>query len=1256
MTSRKSVGRAVLYGLGLAPAVLMLVYYAIEYIPAQHEYFVNLRFRSLAVIGSRLQTKVQRLAATLNAAATLHYPAAYIAAVVPDVHIAVTPCAAAQPAVQFTEDGVRFRSGTNCFAASIAQILGESAKDELFEHVLIADSQGKVAYQSGKTSPRIADLSKMLAAPADSKAGPREGNGTDSDTIRLIRLDDSDFMLLVQPVRIQVDASAQVLLLCGLVRSDVLKQEERHVPPRYLLLIVIPLLVILLGGPYLKVLLLTRTGRLAFRDLVSLCLCTLLAASIVTFSLAACHQEGQSGRESKENLRALATWLNDQLLTEIKGFHTVLLSYDGTFSVASGGTAPPDAASLPIATAGGRIVPFDFVFWTNAGGCQVTKWTTRQFITPRVEQTTQEHFRNILAKRLWTFQAQPQFEFTIQTLMSPTTSQLIAVMAIPSLRAGAAVRGCGQAASPVVSISLVAPIRSLTSPLMPPGAGFAVFEPDGRVLFHSSPARNLHENLFQEIRSPEDLRDAVALGQTRAEEAYYRGRKMMFYVQPVTGIIGIPWSIAVFQELEPHQALVGHVVAGTIVLFTLLLGAICVWILLLAVAARVRLRIPLHRIPEFFLSRIWPDEGRRPLFRRLAIELSLVTAVSLAVLVWGWATIHESSGWLLPFCFVAPLFAVVLASVRLWDAPPASADAPLEGRKQPAYVACVTLCMAMIAVLPTLGLFCIVGASESRTHLRQRQQELLKAVNARQTRLVADVESSRALSEQNKALLRASLARDTEIEKASGRGPDIFHLWQTSVYVARHQDIGKNPDEVDQERRQRLRSLLGWVGRDSEEATACCRWSVSGGTRVTMSSESGGGRDMVVSSALPSLPVPTNPAWWAAVAALVACGYAWNCLAFRRLYLLGCRCLPLPPLADPPLKVEASGHLLVLGLPLARKDSMVRDWLGCVPPRVNLYNAHFSPSWLEETVRRLEGELAAQPGRTTWVHISNLESKLVEPADRQMVADLVERLIVNPVGGVRVRLIVTSAVDPMFHFDSVLSSERRKIYEHPLPEPELQRLARLLHNFRKVQVPRPGGTPPEWAANKSGALIYEECRHHAALLALGQEVASAAGPALRRETLFAMIQERATALYKLFWASLTRPEKLLLIQLAQTGFVNPLCVDTLEELTRKGLILPGFRPRIMNETFRGFLEKVETRDTVRGWESEAGESPWPLIRNAVLAMVAIAVAVVALTQQQAMQTVTLVLTGVGTVLACLTQVSGFFTARRNGQAPPAPPQ
>jgi hypothetical protein len=368
------------------------------------------------------------------------------------------------------------------------------------------------------------------------------------------------------------------------------------------------------------------------------------------------------------------------------------------------------------------------------------------------------------------------------------------------------------------------------------------------------------------------------------------------------------------------------------------------------------------------------------------------------------------------------------------------------------------------------------------------------------------------------------------------------------------------------------------------------------------------------------------------------------------------------------------GHLLVLGLPLGRKDAAVRQWLGYTPPRVNLYEAHFAEGWLDDTVKRLESELHAAAGAgmravaaggatvqpivaapaVPWVHISNLEAKLSQTQDRQVVASLLERLILTDVNGERIRLVVTSAVDPVFHFDSVLSDERKKIYEHPLPEPELQRLARILYNFRKAQL---SGVPerlPDWAEQTpSGRIVYEECRHHPALIDVGEEVAKAAPADRNCEALLDMVAERARALYKVFWASCTRSEKLLLIQLAQCGLVNPLCLDTLEDLVRKGLILPGARPRILNETFQHFLEKVEGPDTVRRWESEAGESTWLIIRNVVLALLALGLVVLAVTQQPALQTVTAVLTGVGAVFAGLFRVFGFFSSRRNAAVPAA---
>jgi H+/gluconate symporter-like permease len=57
-----------------------------------------------------------------------------------------------------------------------------------------------------------------------------------------------------------------------------------------------------------------------------------------------------------------------------------------------------------------------------------------------------------------------------------------------------------------------------------------------------------------------------------------------------------------------------------------------------------------------------------------------------------------------------------------------------------------------------------------------------------------------------------------------------------------------------------------------------------------------------------------------------------------------------------------------------------------------------------------------------------------------------------------------------------------------------------------------------------------------------------------------------------------------------------------------------------------------------------------VIRNVVVALLALGLVVLALTQQPALQTVTAILTGVGTVLAGLFRVFGFFGTRGGGLA------
>jgi len=93
---------------------------------------------------------------------------------------------------------------------------------------------------------------------------------------------------------------------------------------------------------------------------------------------------------------------------------------------------------------------------------------------------------------------------------------------------------------------------------------------------------------------------------------------------------------------------------------------------------------------------------------------------------------------------------------------------------------------------------------------------------------------------------------------------------------------------------------------------------------------------------------------------------------------------------------------------------------------------------------------------------------------------------------------------------------------------------------------------------------------------------------------------------------------------------------------------------MMNETFRRFLERVEGPDTVRLRESEAGESFWLIIPNVVLAFLTLGLVVLALTEQPALENITAILAGVGTVLAGLFRVFGFFSGRRGTPSLEAP--
>jgi hypothetical protein len=146
-------------------------------------------------------------------------------------------------------------------------------------------------------------------------------------------------------------------------------------------------------------------------------------------------------------------------------------------------------------------------------------------------------------------------------------------------------------------------------------------------------------------------------------------------------------------------------------------------------------------------------------------------------------------------------------------------------------------------------------------------------------------------------------------------------------------------------------------------------------------------------------------------------------------------------------------------------------------------------------------------------------------------------------------------------------------------------------------------------------LFRKECELTPRLRAIGKEVVSSLKPKLEvtSEQLILEILDRARVYYRAIWTSCSRDEKLVLVQLAQEGLVNPKAEVAVRQLMRKRLVVRDPVFRIMNLTFARFACTALPPSIVRKWEQQDGAIPW----GTILLTVALGVAVFLFITQQA---------------------------------------
>jgi len=166
--------------------------------------------------------------------------------------------------------------------------------------------------------------------------------------------------------------------------------------------------------------------------------------------------------------------------------------------------------------------------------------------------------------------------------------------------------------------------------------------------------------------------------------------------------------------------------------------------------------------------------------------------------------------------------------------------------------------------------------------------------------------------------------------------------------------------------------------------------------------------------------------------------------------------------------------------------------------------------------------------------------------------------------------------------------------------------------------------------------INDETRNDAYLAQLVDGLGS---EATTRDQVLEEISERAENYYASLWHVCSHFEKIVLLQLAQTGLVNEKMKRDVRRLLMRGLVRRDPRLRVMNETFRRFiLLKAADTELAEELEPGFGSDTWQRFRVPLFATVLVVTLFFFLTQQELFDATIAGVTGLTAALPAFTKV------------------
>lgn len=527
-------------------------------------------------------------------------------------------------------------------------------ESEFFDDTFLADAAGNVLLQSEETGLRMQWMPPLAERGEDEEDAAVEPTPRRPRLVsweEIVRIGGRKYRLFLQPIHLQAPAPARSdsgeaartndWVLGGLVSTARFRSESLALDPTEVLALTLLVLFAVVAWPFVKLWTLGSRDKIVPRDVLFQGFSLLIGGGLVALCLVALAYYPNLKREVDRQLEQIGDRIANSVQKETDSALRQL-------EVLSQGFSPTgDQIKTELLRPGFGITleeyPYlDMVFWTDEAGQQQEKWTVKREVTPLIHVGHREYVRKVTSGRTWTRDlGGREVDFFQEAILSVTTGERLTAFSTPW-------RGVAEAVA-----VLITRLISLDRLVLPTGFDFAVIEPDGAVLYHSSPSRSLGENFFVEAEMNPKLRSVVAARNAELLTIRYLGRDTRLHVRPIAStplVLLVLFDKTVLRSVNLETLFLGAV------LLSLYGGMLLMVYILITYLGRVR-----------HFRWVWPDRDYPMKYPVLLVGLALFAAELLRQAVFDPPSSILASVFLVPIQAAGFVLLVLASGPRDWS-------------------------------------------------------------------------------------------------------------------------------------------------------------------------------------------------------------------------------------------------------------------------------------------------------------------------------------------------------------------------------------------------------------------------------------------------------------------------------------------------------------------------------------------------------------------------------------------------------------